>query len=60
MSIVITRLTEVEVASVDSTEVRWLSESEIELLSNRLIEIVYEEMAKKESSLLTKLNYPAR
>jgi hypothetical protein len=60
MSIVITRLTEVEVASADSKEVRWLSESEIELLSNRLIEIVYEEMAKKESSLLTKLNYPAR
>ncbi|MBA4074012.1 MAG: hypothetical protein C0508_03160, partial [Cyanobacteria bacterium PR.023] len=60
MSIVITRLTEVEVASADSTEVRWLSESEIELLSNRLVEIVYEEMAKKESNLLTKLNYPAR
>lgn len=59
MSIVITRLTEVEVASADSTEVRWLSESEIELLSNRLVEIVYEEMAKKESNLLTKLNYPA-
>jgi len=60
MSIVITRLTEVEVASADSIEVRWLSESEIELLSNRLVEIVYEEMAKKESNLLTKLNYPAR
>lgn len=60
MSIVITRLTEVEVASADSTEVRWLSESEIELLGNRLVEIVYEEMAKKESNLLTKLNYPAR
>jgi hypothetical protein len=60
MSIVITRLTEVEVASADSKEVRWLSESEIELLSNRLVEIVYEEMAKKESNLLTKLNYPAR
>ncbi len=60
MSIVITRLTEVEVASADSTEVRWLSESEIEFLSNRLVEIVYEEMAKKESNLLTKLNYPAR
>lgn len=60
MSIVITRLTEVEVASADSTEVRWLSDSEIELLSNRLVEIVYEEMAKKESNLLTKLNYPAR
>lgn len=60
MSIVITRLTEVEVASADSTEVLWLSESEIELLSNRLVEIVYEEMAKKESNLLTKLNYPAR
>ena len=60
MSIVITRLTEVEVASPDSTEVRWLSESEIELLSNRLVEVVYEEMAKKENNLVTKLNYPAR
>ena len=60
MSIVITRLTEVEAASPDSTEVRWLSEAEIELLSNRLVEIVYEEMAKKENNLLTKLNYPAR
>lgn len=60
MSIVITRLTEVEVATQNSTEVRWLSESEIVLLSNRLVEIVYEEMAKKESSLVNKLNYPAR
>ncbi|MFA6213180.1 MAG: hypothetical protein WCT03_11730 [Candidatus Obscuribacterales bacterium] len=60
MSIVITRLTEVEIASQNSTEVRWLSESEIELLSNRLVEIVYEEMEKKESSLVNKLNYPAR
>jgi hypothetical protein len=60
MSIVITRLTEVEIASQNSTEVRWLSEPEIELLSNRLVEIVYEEMAKKESCLVNKLNYPAR
>lgn len=60
MSIVITRLTEVEIAKQNSTEVLWLSESEIELLSNRLVEIVYEEMAKRESSLLTKLDYPAR
>lgn len=60
MSIVITRLTEVEIASQNSTEVRWLSEPEIELLSNRLVEIVYEEMAKKESCLVSKLNYPAR
>jgi hypothetical protein len=60
MSIVVTRLTEVEIAKQNSTEVLWLSESEIEQLSNRLVEIVYEEMAKKESNLLTKLNYPAR
>lgn len=60
MSIVITRLTEVEIASQNSQEVRWLSESEIELLSNRLVEIAQEDLAKKESCLLTKLNYPAR
>ncbi len=60
MSIVITRLTEVEIAKQNSTEVLWLSESEIEQLSNRLVDIVYEEMAKRESSLLTKLDYPAR
>ncbi|CAN5568133.1 hypothetical protein BH11CYA1_BH11CYA1_27050 [soil metagenome] len=60
MSIVITRLTEVEIASQNTQEVRWLSESEIELLSNRLVEIANEELAKKENCLVTKLNYPAR
>jgi hypothetical protein len=60
MSIVITRLTEVELSTDKGSEMRWLSEAEIEQLTERIFDLAVRQSKVREEVLTARLDYPVR
>lgn len=60
MSIVVARLTEVELNTEKGKELRWLSEAELVQLTEKIFDLAVRQSKAREEVLTARLDYPLR